>query len=347
MSKHTNKEALEDIECGWGDYVANHLGKYEDLDHNEVALAIIARGKGGSVGESLSDFEVLNSEVALALIADGNGFYVARNLDEFEGLTTEVALALITAGAECEFGEEILDIWGGGEVAESVGNFGTSGHSLIAMALIHAGEGAALTNNLGGFEDLNQDVALQLIAREGANYVVDHLLSFTPFAVARIIRAISVSDDPDIPENVKAFAKGVCVDLTPDQVTELEQEADTAALMHETYLYEGARDLRRSSEAKAYTAALDDLAGVNGWFEQDPTCAAARIAAALQAADRAAVAFRSLVKGDWDFPFQEGMGAFWPDREIDAGDELAGHDLELDDLEWLAREDRVTSIEWG
>jgi len=160
--------ALKLIELGRSQDVARNLGQFQGLDQ-EVALKLILIGPdtGQYVAEHLEKFQGLDyHDVALKLIKARAGRSVANNLEKFGDLDRhELALELIEAG-------------NGSDILSYFEKFQGLDHCELALKLIEAGEARRVGNYLANFRGLDRDIALKLVKMGIGVAVAEHLESF-------------------------------------------------------------------------------------------------------------------------------------------------------------------------
>jgi hypothetical protein len=189
------------IDVGGGEYVAEHLDKFDGLNLNaRLAEKLFEAGEGFAVADNLDKFDglKLNARLAKKLFDAEQGWAVARHLDKFDGLnlnTRRLVKKLFDAEQgwavaenldkfegldHLEIAEKFFDAgrWGRESLAGWLGNFEGLDHMEIANKLIDEGGGSAVARNLDKFKGLNQDIAQRLIEHGRVHEVKANLSSF-------------------------------------------------------------------------------------------------------------------------------------------------------------------------
>jgi uncharacterized protein (DUF433 family) len=205
-----------------GDYwfLAANADFFDDLDHNQIAQAIIEAGEGNAVAQNLYKFQGLDNATAQALIEAGNRWEVAQNPENFSLDHNQIAQALITAGTGAEvahnlkkfqgldhnqIAQAIIEAGGGNAVAQNLYKFQGLDNA-TAQALIKAGEGWGLWHNLKKFQGLDYNTAQYVITAGEGNEVVQNLENFQGLDHIQIAQAlIEAGEGSSVVQNLENF----------------------------------------------------------------------------------------------------------------------------------------------
>jgi GNAT superfamily N-acetyltransferase len=157
--------AIQLIERGHGEHVANHLKAFGIKNQTRIAQKLMDHSNDASLAGNLGSLTELDESIAIQLIRNNEGKAVLENKKAFSSFGIEVARAC----TEKRFYKVVArfpEIYTGCQSSD------------IADLLLTEGQRAAIAEHMEKYENLSEKVAVGLIESGSSEYMIDHLHRF-------------------------------------------------------------------------------------------------------------------------------------------------------------------------
>lgn len=210
------------IAMGEGQFVVQQISSFENIDLRETAFRLVDAGMGWYIAENISQFEgVSHCELVRKLIDAEETSLVTKHFSHFTDLDQKVAEALIAVGEELLVIENLsqftitdhdtfmVTLIGAGLDSASLQHgllyYKSFGES-VADALIDAGKGDLVLNNLPLFHTLNRHAtAKKLLAMGKVRLVVAHLSRLGDLDQEIAEDLVAAGEAPTVIQNLSRF----------------------------------------------------------------------------------------------------------------------------------------------
>jgi len=167
------------IKYGKGEYVAEHLNHFSNINHKEISDKLIQSGKGEAVTNYLNNFKGLDhNDIIEKLIDTGGSIYVGRYLKNFIGVNHN------------NIAHEFIRIGSIESIIKSISNFKDLDSS-IASRIIKMGRINGVASYLSNFKDLDSSVANELIKAQRSESIIQNMSSFNNLDIDIIKKLLS------------------------------------------------------------------------------------------------------------------------------------------------------------